>query len=155
MIDAARDCLEWLLLNEADVATQQCIRLVRSDAPLLRRLAVHGLSKRGDLTADDKIDWLQTHIDLHELSIHHEVFQAVKIAYPKLSAERREFLIESVRNYPWAEDDDPDTRRYIARQHFNWFYWLHKSDPNCTLAQKALDEVLAEYPDFETKNIRI
>ena len=151
LIDAARDCLEWLLLNEADVATQQCIRLVRSDAPLLRRLAVHGLSKRGDLTADDKIDWLQTHIDLHELSIHHEVFQAVKIAYPKLSAERREFLIESVRNYPWAEDDDPDTRRYIARQHFNWFYWLHKSDLNCALARGALDEVLAEYPNFKPK----
>ena len=151
LIDAARDCLEWLLLNEVCVATQQCIRLVRSDAPLLRRLAVHGLSKRGDLMADDKINWLQTHIDLHELSIHHEVFQVVKIAYPKLSSERREVLIESVRNYPWAEGDDPDTRRYIARQHFNWFYWLHKSDPNCTLVQQALDEVLAEYPDFETK----
>lgn len=151
LIDAARDCLEWLTLNRVDVVAQWCNRLVSSDAPLLRRLAVHALFKRGDLTADDKIDWLQTHIDLHELSIHHEVFQAVKLAYPKLSSERREVLIESVRNYPWAEGDDLDTRRYIARQRFNWFDWLHKSDPNCILAMQALNEVLAEYPNFKPK----
>ena len=151
LIDAARDCLEWLVLNEADTAQQWCIRLVRSYAPLLRRLAVHGLSKREDLTADDKIDWLRTHIDLHELPLHHEVFRAVRLAYPEISLERREILIEGVRHYSWTDGEDPDTKRYIARQHFNWFDWLHKSDPNCTLAQQALDEVLAEYRDFEPK----
>ena len=151
LIDAARDCLEWLASNQVDTATRWCDRLVCSDAPLLRRLAVHGLSKREDLTADDKIDWLRTHIDLHELPIHHEVFRSVKLTYPEISSERREVLIESVRNYPWANGEDPDTRRYIARQHFNWFDWLHKSDPNCVLAKQALDEVLAEFPNFEPK----
>lgn len=151
LIDAARDCLEWMLSNEADAAAQQCIRLVRSDVPLLRRLAMHGLSKREDLTADNKIDWLRTHVDLHERSIHHEVFRAVKLAYPEASPEHREVLIESVRNYSWAEGDDPDTRRYIARRHFNWFNWLHQSDSNCLLARQALAEVSAEYPDFESR----
>ena len=151
LIDAARDCLEWLFLNEVDAATQQCVRLVRSDAPLLRRLAVHGLSEREGLTADNKIDWLRTHVDLHERSIHHEVFRAVKLTYPEISPERREVLIESVRNYPWAESDDLDTTRYIARQHFNWFDWLHQSDPNCALARQALAEVSAAYPDFESR----
>ena len=151
LIDAARDCLEWLVLNEADAATQWCIRLVHSDAPLLRRLAVHGLSKRRDLTADDKIDWLRTHIDLHELLMHHEVFQAVKLAYPKLSSERREVLIESVRAYQWTNEEDPNAARYTARQHFNWFDWLYKSQPTCTLAKQALDAVLTEYPKFKPK----
>lgn len=151
LIDAARDCLEWLTSNRVDVAGQWCNRLVSAEAPLLRRLAVHGLSKREDLTADNKIDWLRTHVDLHEWSIHHEVFQAVKLAYPEISPERREILIESVRNYPWAEDDDPDTRRYVARQYFNWFDWLHQSDPGCALARQALAEVSAEYPNFESR----
>lgn len=151
LIDAGRDCLEWLASKQADVAARWCNRLVYSDAPLLRRLAVHGLSKREDLTADDKIDWLQTHIDLHELPIHHEVFQAVKRAYPKLSLERREVLIESVRTYQWTNEEGPNAARYTARQHFNWFDWLHKSQPTCTLAKKALDAVLTEYPNFEPK----
>ena len=151
LIDVARDCLEWLASNQVDTATRWCDQLVCSDAPLLRRLAVHGLSKREDLTADDKIDWLRTHIDLHELPIHHEVFRSVKLTYPEISLERRNILIESVRNYPWANGEDPDTRRYIARQHFNWFHWLHKSDPSCTLVKQALDEVLAKFPNFEPK----
>ena len=151
LVDAARDCLEWMLLNEADAATQRCIRLVRSDAPLLRRLAVHGLSEREDLMADNKIDWLRTHVSLHERSIHHEVFRAVKLAYPEASPERREALIESVRTYHWANGEDSDTRRYVARQHFNWFDWLRQSDPNCALARQALAEVSAEYPNFESR----
>ena len=151
LIDAGRDCLEWLASKQADAAARWCDRLVYSDAPLLRRLAVHGLSKREDLTADDKIDWLQTHIDLHELPIHHEVFQAVKRAYPKISLERREVLIESVRAYQWTNEEDPNAARYTARQHFNWFDWLHKSQPTCTLAKQALDAVLTEYPNFKPK----
>ena len=151
LIDAGRDCLEWLASKQADAAARWCDRLVYSDVPLLRRLAVHGLSKREDLTADDKIDWLQTHIDLHELPIHHEVFQAVKRAYPKISLERREVLIESVRAYQWTNEEDPNAARYTARQHFNWFDWLHKSQPTCTLAKQALDAVLTEYPNFKPK----
>ena len=151
LIDAGRDCLEWLASKQADAAARWCDRLVYSDAPLLRRLAVHGLSKREDLTADDKIDWLQTHIDLHELPIHHEVFQAVKRAYPKISLERREVLIESVRAYQWTNEEDPNAARYTARQHFNWFDWLHKSQSTCTLAKQALDAVLTEYPNFKPK----
>ena len=110
---------------------------------------MHGLFKREDLTADEKIDWLLKHVDLHERSIHHEVFRAVGLAYHEISSERKEALIESVRNYPWAEGNDPEIRRYIARRHFNWFDWLHQSEPNCALAQQARNEVLADYSNFE------
>ena len=151
LIDSARDCLEWLIRNRTDVAVQWCTRLAASDAPLLRRLAVHGLCKLEDLTADDKIDWLLKHIDLHGTSVHHEVFQAVQLAYPMSSAERRRSLIKAVWAYRWPDENDSKKEERTARQHFNWFYWLHKSDPNCTLAKQALDEVLTEYPDFEPK----
>ncbi len=149
LIEAARDCLEWLILNQAGAAVQWCIRLANSDAPLLRRLAVHGISEREDLTADDKIDWLLTHIDIHELPVHHEVFRAVRLAYPKASLELRGNLIETVRTYRWPYEEDPKRESHTAYQYFNWFHWLHKSDPTCTIANQALDEVLADYPDFE------
>ena len=151
LIDAARDCLEWLVSNQADTAAWWCDRLVHSDAPLLRRLAVHGLSKREDLTADNKIDWLLTHVDLHESSIRHEVFWAVRLAYPEASPEHREALIESVRTCHWANGEDSDRRIYIARQHFDWLDWLHKSDSNCTLAKQPLEMVLVEHPNFKPK----
>ena len=74
IIDVARDCLESLASNQKETAAWWCDKLVQSDTPLLRRLAVHGLSKRTDLSSDDKIQWLQKHIDLHEYSIHHEAY---------------------------------------------------------------------------------
>lgn len=151
LIDAARDGLEWLILNQAGAAAQWCIRLANSDAPLLRRLAVHGISERKDLTADDKIDWLLTHIDIHELPVHHEVFRAVRLAYPKASPKLRENLIETVRTYHWPNEEDPERESHTAYQYFNWFHWLHESDLNCTIAKQALDEILAEYPDFKPR----
>ncbi len=145
LIDIARDCLEWLASNQAETAAQWCDRLVDSDAPLLRRLAVHGVSKREDLTADDKIDWLLTHIGLHDWCVHHEIFVAVKRVYPEAGSEHREALIKDVRTYRWWNDEDPERERRTACNHFDWFDWLHKLDPNCPLAKQALDEVLENY----------
>ena len=98
LIDAARDCLEWLASNQPEVAAQWCSRLVASDAPLLHRLAVHSLSQRIDLTPDDKIRWLLEHIDVHHYAIHHEVYQAVWHSYPGASADCRMALIERLQS---------------------------------------------------------
>ena len=151
LITIARDCLEWLASNQVETATWWCDRLVLSDAPLLRRLAVNGVSRREDLTADEKIDWLLIHIGLHDLRAHHEIFQAVRKAYPQTSPKHRESLIEAVWAYRWRDDEDPEREREItAEKHFDWFDWLHKSDSNCALAKQALDEVFAEYRQFKS-----
>ena len=166
LIDVARDCLEWLASNQAETAAQWCDRLIGSDAPLLRRLAVHGVSKRDDLTANKKIDWLLTHIGLHDWCVHHEIFVAVKRVYPEAGSEHREALIKDVRAYVWSNKEDPKSEMRTAYQHFTWFDWLHKSDPNCALAKQALNEVLAnysfepsEYPDlthwFESGSVKL
>ena len=151
LINVARDCLDWLALNQPEVSAQWCNRLVNSDSPLQRRLAVHGFSERKDLTPDDKIEWLLAHIDLHEYSLHHEVFQTVCQVYPKASSKWRKGLIEAAWAYHWTNAEHPDNREVTAREHFNWFYWLHKSDPTCPLAKQALNKIWAEYPHFKPK----
>ena len=148
LIEVVRDCLEWLVSNQVETATLWCNRLVYSNALLPRVLAVHGVSKREDLTADDKIDWLLTHTDLHESPIHREVFQVLQQVYPKASPERREDLIKAVRAYRSPHEADHDGE-IMARQHFDWFNSLNKSDPNCSRAKQALDAVLAKYPEFK------
>ena len=56
VIDVARDCLEYLASRQQDVASDWCARIARQDSPILRRLAVHMLPMRQDLSADEKID---------------------------------------------------------------------------------------------------
>ena len=144
----AHNCLEWLVSNQLETAEQWCNRLARSEAPQVRLAAMHGLSKREDLTADDKIDWLLKRIVPSKLLIRHEVF---KVAYPAASLKRRQALIESVRAYRWPDEEGPNEKERTARQHFDDFYFLHKSDPNCDLAENALNEVLKEHRELKPR----
>ena len=58
LIDAARDSLEHLADAQPEAAAFWCDKLVRSEEPLFRRLAVHTLRMRHDLTPAAKIDWV-------------------------------------------------------------------------------------------------
>lgn len=151
LIDVARDCLEWLAANQADTVTRWCDQLAGSEAPLLRRLAVHTLSARTELAADQKIDWLLKHIDVYDSPARHEIFQAVKLAYPKAGPKRRAALIEAVLAYRWPDEKAPDKEQLTAYSHFNWFHWLCSSDPDCTLAKEALENVHSEHPSFQPR----
>ena len=152
LIDAARDSLDWLAAHETDVAAYWCNRLVESDSPLQRRLAVHSLSTRKDLTPDEKIKWLLGHIGLHEYSIHHEVYQAMRHAYPEAGLDCRANVIEAVLSYRFPHEEHPDKEEITAREHFYWFDWLHRAKEDCPFARKAMNEVLAEYPHFMPKD---
>ena len=146
LIDAARDCLEWLASNRQETATRWCDELAAENAPLLRRLAVHALSTRRDLTPDKKADWLLDRIGLHDPPIHHEIFRTMHTIYPSISSTRREAIIAAVSAY--RSPDDENQERRTARRHFEWFHWLHDADPNCHLAKEALDDVRNQYPDW-------
>ena len=149
LIDMARDCLEWLALNRPEMAAQWCDQLAGAEMPLLRRLAVHTLSVRKDLTPNEKIDWLLARMDLHDFSAHHELFLILQQTYPEAGQEQRRAVIKDVLAYrsPGEEDEDQEVR--TARYHFYWLHWLHSAAPGCILARKALDDVLRRYPDFQ------
>ena len=151
LIDAARDCLEGLAANQTGTAARWCDQLAVSEAPLLRRMAVHTLSARADLEADEKIDWLLKHIGLYDPPARHEVFRAVKLAYPEADPEHRAVLIESVLAYRGPDEKFPDKERLTAYSHFNWLHWLRSVDPDCTLAKQALKDVQSKHPDFQPR----
>ena len=148
LTDAARDCLEWLASNHPDIAAGWCDRLIRSEVPILRRLAVHVLQQRTDLTADEKVDWLLGRIGLHNLDVHHETYQTLGVIYPKASLEQRTAVIDSVHTYQWPDAKDMDYKRRTAYNHFRWLNWLHDSYPECVQTEQALNVVLKQYPDF-------
>ena len=151
VIDVARYCLDWLATHEPAAAGQWCNRLVDSDPPLLRRLAVHSLTKREDLISEEKLPWLLEHTDLHDYAIHHEIYQAVRHAYPGADSNSRKALIERVRSYRFPHTEHPDNEEITAREHFDWFHWLHDAYPDCLFAEQAMKDVLAEYPHFESR----
>lgn len=148
LIDAARDCLEWLAANVPVVAGAWCDRFASFDAPLLRRLAIHAFVARTDLPSDDKIAWLLARCDVNEIDAHHEVFRAVAHEYPQAGPHHRTALIQAISEYRAPESEHYDSEELSAHHSFTWFHWLHDADPDCSIAKRALDTVWAQYPEF-------
>ena len=152
LIDAARDCLEWLASNRPKVAALWRDQLVRESSPILRRLAVHILSQSRNLNPNEKIDWLFGRVELHDLSLHHELFQLMKSTYPRADEDHRRTVIEAIWAYcPRSEEDENTENDRAAYYHFNWFHWLHKAAPDCRIANIALEDVLRRNPDLRPR----
>ena len=149
LIDTARECLEWLAVNQAGVARLWSERYAGSPVPLLRRLAVHTLSALTDLSDDDKIVWLLKSYDIHEIAAHHEIFRAASIAYPQVGLEQRCALINAVLAYRWPEETEPDKDRYTAYHHLEWLHWLREAAPDCELTRQALANIREQHPEFQ------
>ena len=151
LIDAARDCLDWLMANQKDVALQWCVVHIKSEVQLLRRLAVHALSGCKELTANQKINWFLEHLDIHDLSIRHDIFIAVRLAYIKADVEHRKKIINTILAYRWPNEKGSDKERHTAYQHFNWLIWLKEKTPSCKLLQHVLDDIKKQYPYFKKR----
>ena len=149
LIDTARECLDWLAANTPLIAGAWSNRYVSSSAPLLRRLAIHALSARNDLTANDKIAWLLKNCDIQENAAHHEIFRATRMAYPQASREQRTCLIKAVQAFHWPEETEPDKDRRTAYYHLAWLHWLSEADPDCELTRQTIASVRASYPEFQ------
>ena len=151
LIDMARDCIEWLIANNAAYAIGWCDLFADSHVPLLRRLAVHTLTLRVDLTSDEKISWLLGHNRLHDVAVHHEIFRAVALAYPTSSRKCRRAIINAIKTHNRLGDNPEDFEQHAAYYHYNWFFWLHNADPSCPLAEKAFNKVSKKYPQFQPR----
>jgi hypothetical protein len=150
LVDAARDCLEYFVSQPAYIANSisWCDQLSASEVPLLRRLAVHTLALRQDLSAEHKLHWL-IQFGLHDGPVRHELFRAVQSVYSQASPEARAKTIEAIFAYRWPNEADQDNERRAARRQYDWLQYLHMAAPDCSLTTQALDKILAKYPEFK------
>lgn len=148
LIDAARDALEWLAANSPTLLDAWVERLVTSDAPLLRRLAVHAITVHPKRSPEERLKWLLDRLGLHGYSEHHEVHRAVALSYAIASDPARKAIVDAILAHTLQASDDWPAEKETARSHFDWLSWLLKSKPDCALAGAALTPIKAQYPDW-------
>lgn len=148
IIDAARDCLEHLVSSDSMMAAHWCDMLAGSEAPLLRRLAVHTLPLRRDLSSNARINWLLAKVDLHDLSIHHEAFRALRIIYPKACNTTKQSVVDAILAFESAGSVDEQSELADAGHRYNWIEWLHRADSDCVIVKSALETLMDEHPEF-------
>ncbi len=146
LIDAARDALEWLAANSSALLDAWIERLVASDVPMLRRLAIHAIAVHPGKSEDERLNWLVDRVDLYTRAEHHEVHRLVALGYPAASTGARHAIVDAVCAHKLPASDDWSAEKRTARSHFDWLSWLLQAKPDCPLAQAALAPIKTEYP---------
>jgi hypothetical protein len=96
VIDACRDALVHLINYKPDVGRGYLRSLEESDAPLLRRIAVHVWCERSDVDDDKRLTWLIDRGWVWDFQTKHEVFRLVASALPSASPAIKARLLEVV-----------------------------------------------------------
>jgi len=148
LTDAARDALEWLAANSPALLGAWIERLVTSDAPLLRRLAIHAITVHPEQSAEERLKWLLDRVGLHDLSEHHEVHRAVALSYAAAANPARKAVVDAVLAHTRPATDDRSAESRTTRSHFDWLSWLLQAKPDCALAGSALAPIKVQYPDW-------
>lgn len=151
LIDAARDIIEWMLRNEHDRALTMIDAWSISSVPILKRLAVHGMTESSEIDSDKKIAWILEKDWLYGSGMKHEIFRLLKETYPQATKSARLFLLGRISRGPqgeYAERIKERTRKYEI---YNFLVWLNKADPDCSLAAERLKQIQKRYQDFRPR----
>lgn len=106
LIDVGRECLLYLMSNDAPVAAGYLDQMVRAEAPLLRRIAIHCGALRDDLSAGEKTEWLlRSSINLYDRACQRELLRFTEATFAGLSETGRLAVLEAVDDYPFHPDD--------------------------------------------------
>lgn len=157
LISAAREAMELLANNNTESLEFWISRLIRSEVPILRRLAIHASTINKNRTADTQLKWIidnnllgggPEHQDYDE---HHEAYRAAAISYKhSKDATRRKFVqhILSI-NIQSDINDENESKRLSKKAAFDWLNWLLKNKPDCHIAKLKINNIKKTYPDFE------
>jgi hypothetical protein len=151
VIDATRDLLEWLVEHEPTEASALIQEWGKSDIALLRRLAIHGLTKDQRLPPDAALEFVQTHNWLYAHDLKHEVFRLLKAKYPEATEPvRAQFLAHSMEASVIDEEEtgSESARGTIDYERYNVAVWLRRIAPNSKVTMRHFETLQKAHPDF-------
>lgn len=150
LIDATRDVLEWLSVNNPKQLNTWIDRLVISDALVLRRLSLHVVAAHPQMSSNERLKWLLQHIDLHAVAEHHEIYRFVAINYGVSSVDLQRAVVDSILAHkvldPW---ENWSVEKLTAYSHFNWLSWLCRAKSDCPFVNAALEHIKLAYPEWD------
>ena len=104
IVNIARDCLKWICQNEPELLEPWLDRLIASQSPLTRRLAVHTTRTRTDRSADEKVEWLFRNAVPMDSGRDLETEQLLIEEFKDLSEDYQQRIVEALR--PDANEEE-------------------------------------------------
>jgi hypothetical protein len=146
LIDVGIDVLLWANEKKPTFASALIAQWIESDAPILRRLAITGMTHHPPLTPDEKLSWAISKRLLEDVSLKNEMFALLAEVYAASNkAVRAEFLAQAEATY---KQEGEDHERYAL---FSLLSWLNSHAPECELVADKLKEIQERHPEWRVR----
>jgi hypothetical protein len=153
VIDAARDLLEYLRVNEPEVADAWIALWRSAKAPLLKRIAIHGLAEAAAERPAEALQNVLTFGWLHVSALKHETFRLLERAYSQADEPTRTAFLEAALKLPVLQKAETEKEKRIQEyERFNLLVWLSRAaeDSQSTADRlRAMEEVHRDFAPRE------
>ena len=139
-VDAARDLYEMLSEDAPDTAVGYLHSWASSNWAVLNRLAIHGWTARTDVSADEKIQWIDQIGWLHRVETHHETMRLIANAVPNASEATITTLVDQIISGFGPED---------VQSALDMVGWVAEHAPLSDAAQAAFEHLRVANPGLE------
>lgn len=146
LIDMARDTLEVLLEYHPGLAEHYLSSWDSTQMPLLQRLAIHGWTERGDVTADEKIGKLCGSHWVSGSGLRHEAMRLAAVALPEASTGSINGLVAHIEAVLRGDDE------FSERRIYEWLAWIAQHSSSASAAQQALSAIQARNPEWRPRD---
>ncbi|MEA5082017.1 hypothetical protein SDC9_59480 [bioreactor metagenome] len=140
LVDAARDIIEWLIINRPTDGISVITKWRNSNIPILVRLSIYGISLARHMSPDEKTLWVIDNKVLFDHIAQTEVVSLLEKEYIQVSNQIKKKLIEKIVNqdlrifYPWISDD-----KVLEQLRYNWLTTIFKWDTDYQYAKEQLN----------------
>lgn len=141
LTDALRDVALGIVRHIPERTKVLVENLFRSDAIILRKMALFVLTKWEGRTPDEKVRWFLDRFKVFERESRHEIYHFLASAYPQLAPALRRELVERIENEEGAGID--------AR--LSLLYWLREADSPCPVINEACERLSKKAPSFRPR----
>ncbi|MGH7861731.1 MAG: hypothetical protein ACREOS_05760, partial [Candidatus Dormibacteraceae bacterium] len=148
LIDAARDVVGYLVDADPRRAEMLIDAWATSDAPLLRRLALYGMSRCSSLDPDRKLRWLIGRDWLYAYPLKHEVFQLLKAVYGGASPSLQGRILRLAERGPRPRGRSKRARQSADYETYNLLNWLAKISPTSVVTEARFRAFATRHPEF-------
>ncbi len=149
LVDAARDLLDWILKCEPDRAIHVIEGWFNQQIPILKRLAIYGITNLESQTSNQTLHWILDRNLLFAYGLKAELFQALKEHFPNSDEEVQKLVLKEVEQIEIERGIDGEENTPSDYEVYNLLYWLSIIAPESNLAKKALESFLDAHSERE------
>ena len=128
---------------------------INSNLSILRRISVYLISHLGNVTAEDRLCFIDEKVGIFCFHEKEEIFSVIKTEFPKLTIEQQNTFVKYIMNYTFKNENNIEEQRFERSSNydkFNILVWLKKTGVKNEEILHSIAKIKELHPEFEERD---